>query len=73
MTCYYISHKDDVAADSYWVRASDCNEARQLIAANVPEASDVKNVDCVPVDDSKCPLDGFFIHRRLMGPVAIKG
>ncbi len=72
--CYNVWSKDDDAAESYYVLASSSEEARQLVALNIDEASDARcpeKFECVlSVDKHKRPPPGF-IHRRLHGPVSI--
>ena len=73
MAYYYVSHKNDGAADSYWVNASSCAEARRLVAVNVPEASDAENAGIFECERNtqKTPPEGL-IYRRLYGPVSIE-
>ena len=75
LDCYHISRQEDVDADSYWVCADTKEQARRLIASNIPLAADAENGDIFDCDvdsnASKRPPEGF-IHRRLHGPVAIK-
>lgn len=58
--------------DSFWVKASSSEEARRLIALNVPEATQVEETAhyrCEE-DDHKSPPHGMIYHR-LGRPISI--
>ena len=73
MPYYRVEPVDETNADAYWVAAASETDARELVAMNVPEATqaiDRERFDCCQ-DSSKMPPPGL-IFRRLWEPVTIK-
>ncbi len=73
MDHYNLWRKEDDESDSYWVLASSSEEARELVALNIYEASDARDSDKFEceVDTKKTPPSEL-IYRRLGSPVAIE-
>ena len=73
MDTYNLWRKEDGESDSYWVLASSSDEARELVALNIYEASDARDSDKFECEvDSKKTPPSALIYRRLGGPVAIE-
>jgi hypothetical protein len=72
MPCYRLSPKHPFDGDTYWLLAATPEEARRLVARNVPQAAtanDMRRWACV-LDASKSP-PGSVIVCALQEPVAV--
>jgi hypothetical protein len=72
MRCYRVWSKKEEAADSYWVLASGCMEARRLVALNCEAAQNAERLDlfgCEASDDRPPPHG--LIRPRTGPPIRI--
>lgn len=72
MAIFMLWLRDSVNNDSYWLQAKTSEEARSLLALNVEEAAEARDInkfECVLNRDKEPPFG--LIYRRLHGPVTI--
>jgi hypothetical protein len=72
MSYFHLKRIADADADSYWVHATTPEYARHLIARNVRDAVDAKDLELFSCEPSARQMPSpNFIYRRLSGPVPI--